>query len=471
MIRFKKTFVSSILVITVFVGTQKVAAGKKTGEPIIQSSKPNIIWVITEDICPELGCYGYPLVKTPNVDALAKEGVRYTNAYATGPVCSASRSALITAMYQTSIDAQNHRSHRDDGYKLPEPVKPITDYFRQAGYYTTNGEMGPNGIRGAGKTDYNFELKNKPFDGTDWKNRAPGQPFFAEVMISCTHRGPVWKGAVQQHQPQIDPAKVVLPPYYPDDSIARQDWSTYLEAIQLMDSYLGVLLKRIQEEGIADNTLVIFTSDHGRCHVRDKQFLYDGGLHIPFVIRWPAQLKGGQVNNDLISGIDISATILQVAGIPLPAYIEGRPILGQNVKKRDYIIAARDRMDETVDKMRCVRTKEFKYIKNYMPERPYMQPNNYKETQYPMWNLMKRLYAEGKLTPEQALFCAPTKPAEELYDLKNDPNELNNLAITARYKNTLFKMRSILDNWIKTTGDKGQFPEKKIWLPAKKSDG
>jgi arylsulfatase A-like enzyme len=291
------------------------------------------------------------------------------------------------------------------------------------------------------------------------------------MMISCTHRGPIWKNAVQQHQPQIDPDKVKLPPYYPNDPVSREDWATYLESIQLMDSYVGALLKRIQYEGLASNTVVLFTSDHGRCHVRDKQFLYDGGIQIPFIMRWPGRIKAGNVNDDLISSIDISATVLKMAGIKLPGYMEGRSIVGEGVKKRDYIIAARDRMDETVDKMRCVRTKEYKYIKNYMPERPYMQPNNYKETQYPMWNLMKELNAQGKLSPAQALFCAPVKPAEELYNIKSDPYELNNLALSPKHNKTLLHMRGILANWITETGDKGQFAEKKIWLPKKKGDG
>lgn len=424
------------------------------------NERPNIVWVITEDISPELGCYGYPLVQTPNLDAFAKQGIRYNQTYVTGPVCSASRSALITGMYQTTIGAHNHRSHRSDGYKLPEPVKPITEYFRESGYFTSNGNSDARGIFGPGKTDYNFNNANKVFDGYDWKQRKNGQPFFAEVMIGVTHRGPVWKGAVQKHEPQIDPDKVSLPPYYPDVPVAREDWATYLESIQLMDSYFGKIIERLQEEGLADNTLVIFTSDHGRCMVRDKQFIYDGGIRIPFLMRWPKHLQAGIVNNDLVSAIDISATILKVAGINPPAYIEGRPILGTDVRKRDYIIAARDRMDETVDMMRCVRTKQFKYIKNYMPERPYMQPNKYKETEYPVWNLMKEMYAQGKLTPAQAKFCTPTKPAEELYDIVADPNELTNLASSAKHKKTLVEMRSIVENWVKKTGDKGQVPEK-----------
>lgn len=429
--------------------------------------QPNIVWIITEDMSLEMGCYGDKLVQTPNLDGLASQGVRYTQTFTTAPVCSASRSALLTGMYQTSIDAQNHRSHRDDGYTLPEPVKPITQYLKNAGYYTVLGDVKEEGIKGYGKTDYNFNLDKSIFDSNDWKNRKPEQPFFAQLMVSVTHRSPVWKGAVQKHEPQIDPDKVILPPYYPNHPVAREDWATYLESIQLMDSYVGNILKRLDDEGLSENTVVMFISDHGRCMVRDKQFIYDGGIHIPFLMRWPGKLKAGSVNSDLVSAIDISATVLQIAGVIPPKYMEGRVLLGPEAKKRDYIIAARDRMDETVDKMRCVRTKQFKYIKNYMPERPYMQPNNYKETEYPVWNLLKQLNAEGKLTPDQALFVAPTKPAEELYDIIKDPFEINNLAKLPGYQQQLTGMQKILANWVKQTGDKGQYPEKKIWLPKK----
>ncbi|GEO07096.1 sulfatase [Adhaeribacter aerolatus] len=426
----------------------------------IYQQKPNIIWILSEDISTDLACYGTPVIKTPNLDKMAKDGIRYTNAFTTAPVCSPSRSALITGMYQTTIGAHNHRSHRKDGYRLPEPVKPITEYLRQAGYYTVLAKNPAPGVQSPLKTDFNFNPVNPVFDGNDWKERQPGQPFYAQMNMDESHRGKAWATTVQQHPPQIDPAKVVLPPFYPNHPVAREDWATYLESIQLVDSFVGKVLQRLQDEGIAENTLVIFSGDNGRCHIRDKQFLYDGGLHIPLIMKWPGQLKPGQTNTDLISAIDVSATILRVAGITPPKYLEGQVMLGPEAKKRAFVIGARDRMDETVDKMRAVRDKQFKYIKNYYPERPYMQPNKYKETQYPMWNLLKELHAQGKLTPAQALFAAPTKPAEELYDIVNDPYELNNLAASAKHQATLKKMRGILENWIKQTNDQGQYPEK-----------
>jgi arylsulfatase A-like enzyme len=398
---------------------------------------------------------------------LALEGIRFTNAFTTSPVCSASRSAMITGMFQTSIGAHNHRSHRDDGYTLPEPVRLITEYFREAAYFTANVKTAAPGVRGSGKTDFNFKFKNA-FDGSDWIQRRDGQPFFAQLSISVTHRGGHWKKLREKLDNPVDPAEVKLPPYYPDHPVAREDWATYLNSIQLMDQYVGKILKRLDDEGLMNNTVVIFIGDHGRCHVRGKQWLYDGGIHIPLIVRWPGKLKAGQVCDHLVSSIDISTTVLRIAGIEPPKHLEGKVFLEPDtdrtwkpVERHEYIMAARDRCDETVDRIRCVRTKRYKYIRNFMPERPYTQTNAYKERSYPMLNLMKELHAQGKLTPVQALFMAPRKPDEELYDVRNDPYEVCNLATSPEHRQTLKKVRAILDEWIKRTSDMGQYPEQR----------
>jgi arylsulfatase A-like enzyme len=428
--------------------------------------RPNILWILSEDISPDLSCYGAPLVQTPNLDKLAGEGVRFTQAFTTGPVCSPSRSAMITGMHQTSIGAHNHRSHREDGYTLPEPVRLITEYFREAGYFTANVKTAAPGVEGSGKTDFNFTFA-KAYDGSDWNERKAGQPFFAQLSINMTHRGGHWKTLTEKLDNPVDPGKVKLPPYYPDHPVARNDWATYLNSIQVMDAYIGKILQRLDEEGLADNTAVIFIGDNGQCHVRGKQWLYDGGIHIPLIVRWPGKLKPNQVCDYLVSAIDISATVLKIAGIEPPKHIEGKVFLKSTARgpwkpadNRKSIIAARDRCDETVDRIRCVRTKQFKYIRNFMPQRPYTQKNEYKETSYPMLNLMKELHAQGKLTPVQALFMAPRKPDEELFDLRSDPWEINNLAASPEHHKTLKRMRAILEKWIKDTGDQGQFPEK-----------
>jgi N-sulfoglucosamine sulfohydrolase len=381
------------------VTTSRLFAEQKT------DNRPNILWILSEDISPELSCYGTPLVQTPNLDRLASQGIRFTNAFTTAPVCSASRSAMITGMFQTTIGAHNHRSHRDDGYTLPEPVCLITEYFRRAGYFTANVTTAAPGVRGSGKTDFNFKFE-KAFDGKDWNQRKPGQPFFAQLSISVTHRGGHWKNLPGQIKSPVDPDKVKLPPYYPDHSVARQDWATYLDSIQVMDGYMGKILKRLDDENLAGNTVVIFIGDHGRCHVRGKQWLYDGGIHIPLLVRWPDKIRAGQVCDDLVSAIDISATILKIAGIEPPEYMEGKVFLepGANgdwrpVNKHDYIVAARDRCDETIDRIRCVRTKQFKYIRNFLPDRPYTQRNDYKER--PVRNQQPRIFARISADPKK----------------------------------------------------------------------
>ena len=452
---------------TVGLGAAAVVVSRELPGAQLNTDRPNILWILSEDISPDLSCYGTPVVQTPNLDELARQGIRYTNAFTTSPVCSPSRSAMITGMYQTSIGAHHHRSHRDDGYTLPEPVRLITDYFRQAGYFTANVTTAAPGVQGSGKTDFNFTVKGKPFDGTDWNQRKLAQPFFAQLSISMTHRGGHWKNLHEQISNLVDPAKVKLPPYYSDHSVARQDWATYLNSIQLMDEYIGKILKRLADEDLAKNTAVIFIGDNGRCHVRGKQWLYDGGIHIPLIIRWPGRLQADQVCDHLVSAIDISATVLRIAGIQPPGYMQGQVFLEPDrdgnwkpVKKRDYIIAARDRCDETIDRIRCVRTQRYKYIRNFMPERPYTQKNRYKEQSYPMLALMKELHAQGKLTPAQTLFMAPRKPDEELYDIQSDPYEIHNLARLPEHQVTLEKMRALLEKWIEDTSDMGQFPEK-----------
>lgn len=430
----------------------------------VEKSKPNILWIIAEDIGPDLGCYGNRRVSTPNLDKFATESVRYVNAFSTAPVCSPSRSALITGMYQTSIGAHNHRTFSEFKKPLPDGIAPITEYFREAGYYTVNvqpstkaGRKKP-GPHGSGKTDFNFAWDGEIFEGKDWNERKPGQPFFAQLSLKASHRGPWWDQE-NNSKARVNPDDVALPPYYPDHPIARQDWADYLNAVMMMDSHFGSVMKRLNDEGLTENTVVFFFGDEGRCMLRAKQWLYDAGLRIPLMIRWPGEIEPVSINDDLISGVDIAATSLAIAGINVPPHIHGIDFLVSGDKKRDYVIGARDRCDETVDRIRSVHTKYFNYIRNYYPERPYTQQNRYKDTRYPMLSLMKELHEQGALTPEQELFMAPQKPEEELYDLLSDPFEVNNVAQNPAYANILNEMRAILDRWIDDTGDQGIIPE------------
>jgi N-sulfoglucosamine sulfohydrolase len=425
---------------------------RRMARDLARKDRPNILWLISEDTCPDLACCGNRQVKTPNLDKLASEGALFTNAFVTAPVCSPSRSAFMTGMYQTSIGAHNHRSHRNDTHTLPTPAMLLTEYFRRAGYFRCNC-AGLN-YKQSGKTDWNFMTMALPFDGTDWSQRRTGQPFFAQINFSLTHRN-----FRRDKKNPINPDKVELPPYYPDHPLARRDWADYLESIQLLDTEIGVALRWLEKEGMAENTIVMYFADNGRPHVRGKQWLYEGGIHVPMMIRWPGHLEPGTVVDDLISTVDFGPTFLSMAGIGVPLNMQGRVFVNAGKKRQKYVFAARDRCDGTVDRIRCVRSVRYKYIRNYRPEQPYTQFNAYKKLQYPMLTLMEVLHAQGRLTPDQEKFMAPARPKEELYDLQEDPHELHNLAEDPKLARVLKEHRKKLDEWIKGTGDQGEEPE------------
>lgn len=432
------------------------------------AGSPNILFILAEDIGPQLSCYGEPLISTPHLDRLAARGTRFTQCFTTAPVCSASRSAIMTGMYATSIGAHNHRTWSWNKRPLPAGVVTLTDYFRAAGYFTCNcapartklrdpktGERLPTGAAGSGKTDFNFIAEN-PFDGFDWNQRAPGQPFFAQLTLNETHKGIGWPLARKTLGDRCVPAdRVRLPPYYPDHPVARDEYANYLDAIMLVDGYVGEIMARLKREGLAENTVVVFIGDNGRCLFRGKQFLYDGGIHVPLIVAWPDGRRAGSVDHRLVSGIDLTAILLGLAGImPGPA-MQGRDVLDGTVEPRQHIFAARDRMDMSTDRMRCVRTSRWKYIRNYLPMVPYMQYNAYKEHNYPTWNLVKKLSKEGTLAPVAALFAADRKPIEELYDIQADPHEVNNLAAVPAHAPVLRELRALIDEWITLAGDQG----------------
>jgi arylsulfatase A-like enzyme len=427
------------------------------------ADRPNILWLIAEDFGPELACYGTSQVTSPNLDRLAAEGVRYTHAYTTAPVCSASRSAFMTGMYQTTIGAHNHRSHRDDGYTLPDGVRVFTGWMRDAGYFTANIRQLPAsfGFKGTGKTDWNFSYSEKPFDSDDWADLKSHQPFYAQINFQETHR--------KFHAPaNADPDKVVIPPYYPDHPVTRQDWAQYLDAASELDRKIGLILDQLAADGLAENTVVVFFGDHGQAHVRGKQFCYEEGLHIPLIIRWPAafpapaHFKPGTVDDRFIEAIDLAPTMISMAGATKPAGMQGRIFLGDDAEpNREYAFGARDRCDETVFRLRTVRDTRYRYIRNFTPDRPFLQDNAYKQRSYPVWNLLKELHAAGKLTPEQEVLCQPTMPAEELYDLQADLHEIHNLAesTSPEHQQALQRLRGVLEKWIEVTDDQGRFPE------------
>jgi len=420
----RRDFVAGTATVTLLAGVARA-----------EDVRPNILWITTEDWCPDLSCYGTKGIHTPHVDRLAAEGIRYETAFTTAPVCSASRSAMMTGFHQNYIGAHQHRTY--DKQPLPHGIKPIPNLFAEAGYYTCLMSK---------KIDCNFTPSGKKnlFMGSDWKERKPGQPFFARITFGGTHRA--WN---RDPQRPIDIKDVEIPPYYPDTPFVRRDWANGLEQMQLVDRQVGVLLQRLEDEGLADNTIVFFIGDHGRCHIRGKQFLYDGGIRIPMIMRWPGKVKPGQVGKELVMSIDICATILEAAGLTPPVPLHGKSLFSEEVKTRKYVFSARDKMDETHDAMRAIRSKNHKLILNLMPERPWCQYSRYKESAYPMLAELNVMNMKGQLTPEQAAFMAPSKPAIELFDLQKDPHEIHNVADDPGYSAVKAELLAELENWRK----------------------
>ncbi len=431
----RKNIMSRMRVILLMVvGVVFFQGGEVRGD-----DRPNILWILAEDICPDLSCYGVKGVKTPHLDMLAGEGIRYERAFSTSPVCSTSRSAMMVGVHQQTVDAHQHRTQ---GKKmLAKPYKPFVHLLEEAGYFTCLMDR---------KTDLNFKLDKKLMMGKDWKGRKEGQPFFAQLTFTNTHRG--WRGDPVN---PVDPGEVELPPYYPDTPLLRKDWAMGLGDIQVMDRRVGKVLKRLEDEGLADNTVVIFIGDHGRCHVRGKQFLYDGGLRIPMILKWPGTVKGGQVSEDLVMTLDVTKTVLGIAGAEVPDYLQGEDLFEGDTKGRKYLFASRGKMDDTHDAMRSVRSKDFKYILNLMPERAWMQYNWYKTAMYPGVAVMNAMHLRGELNKDQAKFMQKTKPREELYDLRMDPHELNNLAEDVEFAGVLREMRDEMVKFRGQVNDRG----------------
>lgn len=418
-----------------------------------RDSRPNVVWICVEDMSAHMSCYGETTIRTPAIDRLADEGTRFQHAFVTCPVCSPSRTALITGMYQTTMGGHQHRSSRHESViRLPESIRPVPLLFRDAGYFVTNGQMIADEPRRTknGKTDYNFEYRfHDLYDAADWRLREPGQPFFAQVQL----RGGKKRSAKVDNP--VDPDDVTLPPYYPDHPELRKDWAAYLNSVKQVDAEVARILETLHADGDLANTVVFFWTDHGISHVRDKQYLYEGGIHVPLIVRGPG-ISQGEVNGALVEHIDIAWTSLHLCGIDTPGHLQGQSLL--NGPYRTSVVSARDRCDETVERMRCVRTHPYKYIRNGMPERSHTRSNRYKDGKAIM-KTMRALYADGQLSPEQGRVFLPTRPREELYDLENDPHELVNLAGMDEHQDTLHAMRHTLSGWMRSSGDLGLFPE------------
>ncbi|QVY66126.1 sulfatase [Polaribacter sp. Q13] len=404
---------------------------------VFAQKKPNIVWINSDDLGIELGCYGNKDVKTPHIDRLAEEGTMFINSYANAPICSISRSSMITGVYAPTVNSHDHRTINMT--ELPAGIIPVTEIFKKAGYYVTNGSSEYN-LKKRGKEDYNFKTKVK-YDGFDWSGRKKGQPFFAQIQIRDPHRK-----FVDNSQNIVDPSKVTLPECYPDYPILRADWAAYLASVQHADDQVGQFMDRLRAEGELENTVVFFFGDNGRPHLRDKQFLYEGGLKVPIIVRYPKSVKANAVNKNLASLIDVTVSSLDMAGIEVPEYMHGKVIVGKNAVKRKYVYGFRQRAGDAVENMRSITDGKFKLIWNRTPDRPWMQLTSYKKLEYPAFALYQVLDRQGKLEYPYNLFMRITKPVIELYDLKKDPMEFNNLADTKKYQ----KIKDELFNNLKT---------------------
>ena len=418
-------------------------------------TRPNIVWVFIEDMNGWYGCYGDDTVPTPNVDALAERGVRFDRAYMPAGVCSATRSAIALGAMQTSLGVHNHRSSRKrargEAIYLPEGVKSMYQLMREAGYYVSSN---------TGKDDFNFiwdrgdfydqTAGGMGFNDKHWRSRPGGKPFFAQIQL----RGGKNSGKGFE---KTDPAKVSVPPYYPDHEVIRKEIAHHYDTIRQTDKELEGIIAALKEDGLIDNTIVFFWTDHGMRLHRHKQWLYEGGIRVPLIVAGPG-IEPGTSRDDLVSGIDISAATLAIAGVDIAEHdwIEGRDFFAEDHEPRDYVISARDRCDYTIDRVRAVTTMKYKYLRNYLTDRTFMQPQ-YRDGR-PHMEVCRQLYKEGKLNEVQAFMWGPRVP-EELYDLEKDPHEINNLADDPAYAEVLAEHRAILERWVKETGDKGQYPE------------
>ena len=438
------------------------------------AEKPNILWITAEDMSPVLGCYGDKFAITPNIDKLAKESVRYTKAFASAPVCSPSRSCLITGCYPTSLSTQQMRS----GFAIPKSMRGFPALLRAQGFYTSNNV----------KTDYNTgnyaDIINASWNESSatahWRKRPDkAKPFFSVFNLMTSHqsRSMVWpytrfKEEVQSTLPASsihDPKKVPVPPYYPDTPLIRREQARFYDCVTAMDIQVGAILKQLEEDGLTENTIVFFYSDHGSGMPRHKRALLDSGMHVPLIIRFPkkwqhlAPSNPGTTTSRLVSFVDYAPTVLNLLGQPIPEAMQGEPFLGPNkAKPRRYVYGHRDRVDEVRDLSRSVRDERYLYIRNYMPHLGYNQPTAWPDSGE-IRHEFYRMTNKEKMTAAQWHFAGPTRPVEELYDCQADPQNLKNLAGSEAHQIILKRLRKAHRKHITQTVDLGFLPESEAW--------
>ena len=440
--------------------------------------RPNILWISFEDTNPFYGCYGDPVARTPNVDRLAAQGCRYPQTFSTAGVCAPARCAIITGMYAISVGAHHMRTTHQNrqtpemptpySVLLPPHVKCFTEYLRAAGYYCTNND----------KTDYQFDPPLTAWDELSttahWRNRPdPRQPFFAVFNLIQTHESSLWENDARKGPYSIpdveltfDPKDMRLPPYFPDTPKVREAMARMYTRIEANDRRLAEILQQLDDDGLAENTVVVHWSDHGPLP-RGKRWPYDSGIHVPLIVRWPGHVQTGSVSERLVSTIDLGPTMLSLAGVPIPYHIQGRAFLGaQEAAPREYIFASRDRHDESYDRVRAVRDQRFKYIRNYHPELPRAMWFPYLN-RHPIMQELWRLHCANELSGAQSLLFEP-RAVEELYDTQTDPWEIQNLAADVQHRGDLTRLRAALDGWLDEVGDMGAIGEHEMvrrWYP------
>ena len=468
----KKYFNTYILILLAFLFWSCTSNKNKEQPP------PNIILLVSEDNSPFLGCYGDSIANTPNLDQFAKESIKYNNAFANAPVCAPSRSTIISGMYATSMGTQHMRSKNPS----PQFMKFFPYYLKKAGYFTSNRV----------KKDYNTIDQDSVWDVSDWwgwkdalKGRAKDQPFFIMYNTWMSHESKIhpdgdnynyFMGTMNAHnvdstlakqwwnEAKFDTNSILLPSYHPPTTEMKKDWAKYYECIELMDREMGVVLNKIKEEGYWDNTFIFYFSDHGGVLARSKRYVFDSGLQVLFLLHVPKKYvnlmksDNGSESNKIISFVDLAPTLLSLAGIKIPKYMEGKSILfSQKETEHDYSFGFRGRMDERYDLVRTVRDKKYRYIRNYMPQRIYGGKIQYlwKAKSVGSW---QRAYEEGKCNVVQSYFWQ-TKPVEELYDITVNHENTNNLAGNNKYKDVLMRFRKVLNSHLLKTRDLGFVPE------------
>jgi len=409
----------------------------------------NILWLSFEDTNPRFGCYGDPVARTPNMDRLAAEGCCYDKAFSVAGVCGPSRCAIITGMYPTAIGAHHMRTS-DHRVLEPETAPPyecvpphfvrcFTEYLRAEGWFCTNNT----------KTDYQFNAPSTAWDengaSAHWRHRAAGQPFFSVFNITSTHES--WMWADKGGKPELtDPSTVELPPYVRDTPENRQALARHYDGIQKVDARFGELLRQLEEDGEAEETLVVVWSDHGAGLLRSKRWPYDSGIRIPLIVRWPGGVEANTRSQQLVSLIDLPATMLSLVGIDPPRHLQGQPFLGPEREVRDYVFASRDRHAESYDMVRATRDSRYKYLRNEIRQ-PSMIFLPYQFKHANTQEIFNAISDQTLTDQENRLFLAP-REAEELYDVENDPWEINNLAKDPAHRETLLRMREVTEAWM-----------------------